>query len=157
MSDKNKSTYNRRDFVKKLAVGGAGIGLFTQNGIEKSWAVQPRRSGNFRFVHLTDSHVRRARKGNEGYIRCVEHVKSLSPRPDFALMGGDGPFDGLYTPKDEFIDQINLYRDISNDLGMPWYHCMGNHDVLGWSARRKVVTDDPDIGKTLIIDRKSVV
>ena len=148
---KNPGGVNRRDFVKKLALGGAGLGLFTQAGIEKSWAVQPRRRGNFRFVHLTDSHVRRARKGDEGYMRCVEHVKSLSPLPDFALMGGDGPFDGLYTEKDEFIDQINLYKSISDDLGIPWYHCMGNHDVLGWSNRRKVPVDDPDIGKTLIM------
>jgi len=145
--------FNRRDFVKKLALGGAGLGLFTQAGIEKSWAVQPQRRGNFRFVHLTDSHVRRARKGDEGYMRCVEHVRSLSPRPDFALMGGDGPFDGLYTEKDEFIDQINLYKAISDDLDMPWFHSMGNHDVLGLNPRRKVPVDDPDIGKKLIMEK----
>lgn len=145
------SGVNRRDFMKKLALGGAGLGLFTSAGIEKSWAVQPRRRGNFRFVHLTDSHVRRARKGDEGYMRCVEHVKSLTPRPDFALMGGDGPFDGLYTDKNEFDDQINLYKAISDDLNMPWYQCIGNHDILGWSARRKVPVDDPDIGKTMIM------
>ena len=143
--------FNRRDFVKKIALGGAGLGLFTQNGIEKSWAVQPQRRGSFRFVHLTDSHVRRARKGDEGYMRCVEHVKTLTPKPDFALMGGDGPFDGLYTAKDEFDDQINLYKAITEDLGIPWHHCIGNHDILGWSARRKVAVDDPDIGKTLIM------
>lgn len=144
--------FSRRDFVKKMALGSAGVGLFTASGVEKSWAVHPRRDGNFRFVHLTDTHVRRARRGDEGYARCVEHVRSLSPRPDFVLMGGDGPFDGLYTDKDEFIDQIGLYKAISDDLGMPWYNCIGNHDVLGWSARRKVPVDDPDIGKTLIMN-----
>ncbi len=147
----NANGFNRRDFMKKLALGGAGLGLFTQTGIEKSWAIQPRSSGNFRFVHLTDSHVRRARKGHIGYERCVEHVKSLSPKPDFALMGGDGPFDGLYTEKEEFADQIDLYKSLSDDLGIPWYQCIGNHDILGWSARRKVPVDDPDIGRTMIM------
>lgn len=145
-----KPGFNRRDFVKAIALGGAGIGLFPT---AYSAAIHTREKGDFRFVHLTDSHVRRARKGDIGYARCVEHVKSLHPKVDFALMGGDGPFDGLYTEKEEFADQINLYKSISDDLGVPWFQCIGNHDVLGWSNRRKVPVDDPDIGKTMIMNK----
>jgi 3',5'-cyclic AMP phosphodiesterase CpdA len=36
---------------------------------------------------------------------------------------------------------------------MPFYNCMGNHDALGWSARRKCAADDPDIGKKMIMER----
>jgi 3',5'-cyclic AMP phosphodiesterase CpdA len=104
----------------------------------------------FSFVHITDQHVRRKRKGNLGYATCIDSIKNLTPVPDFAVMGGDMVFDGLYNPKDEYIDQIKLYRDISDDMKLPYFHCMGNHDVLGWNARRKVDVNDPDIGKTLI-------
>jgi 3',5'-cyclic AMP phosphodiesterase CpdA len=51
------------------------------------------------------------------------------------------------------MDQIELYKSISDQLKMPYYNSIGNHDVLGWSARRKVAVDDPDLGKKLIMDR----
>ena len=34
---------------------------------------------------------------------------------------------------------------------MPYYHCIGNHDVLGLSGRRKVEKDHPGIGKKKIM------
>ena len=68
-------------------------------------------------------------------------------------MGGDMAFDGLYTEKDEFADQIELFRSTSDRLDMPWYPCLGNHDILGWNSRRKVDVDDPDIGKGFLMER----
>ncbi len=145
---------NRRDFLKKLTAGTAGLGIL--NGYPGMYAgsvhgaVYPQSS--FRFVHLTDMHVRRARRGNDGYRRCIEHVNALDPKPAFVLMGGDGPFDGLYTEKNEFEDQIELFKSISDELDMPYYNCIGNHDCLGLSGRRKIPLNDPDIGKKFFMD-----
>ena len=77
----------------------------------------------------------------------------MRPKPAFVLMGGDMAFDGQYTPKPDFEEQVRLYRQISDGLGIPYYHCMGNHDLLGWSSRRKVSVDDPELGKKMIMDR----
>lgn len=106
----------------------------------------------FSFVHLTDMHVTARRQGDKGYLACIEHVKSMRPKVSFAMMGGDLAFDGLYTEKDKFAEQIRLYREISDELGVPYYNCMGNHDVLGLNHRRKVSVDDPDFGKKMILD-----
>lgn len=108
---------------------------------------------HFTFVHLTDMHVTPKRKGDQGYRACIESVLALKPRPAFALMGGDLAFDGLYTDKSKFDEQIKLYREITSGLSFPARPCMGNHDALGWSARRKCAIDDPDIGKKMIMDR----
>ena len=110
-------------------------------------------AGGFSFVHLTDMHVATRRKGDQGYRKCVQTVLALDPKPDFALMGGDLAFDGLYNPKDEFATQVRLYKEISDSMGIPYYNCMGNHDVLGWSKRRKVPPTDPDFGKKYIMDQ----
>lgn len=107
---------------------------------------------DFTFVHLTDMHVTPKRWGDRGYQACIESVRVLSPRPAFALMGGDLAFDGLYTDKSAFAEQIRLYREISAGLGLPHYPCIGNHDVLGWSPRRKVPASDPQLGKRMIMD-----
>jgi Icc protein len=107
----------------------------------------------FSFVHLTDMHVTPKRWGDRGYRRCLESVRDLQPRPAFLLMGGDLAFDGLYTPKPVFEEQIRLYREITTGFGIPHYHCLGNHDVLGWSGRRKVDVNDPELGKRMIMER----
>jgi len=153
---------SRRDFLKKLALGAGGLGLLggaANPVIARKQPVMP--AGNatitdentaFHFAHLTDMHVRRLRKGHEGYAQCIASVNALDPAPELVLMGGDMAFDGLYNEKDDFIDMIDLFTSASNQLNMPWYGCIGNHDVLGLSARRKVPADDPDIGKGMIME-----
>lgn len=137
----------RRDFLKKAALAGAGFSLLSAAESQAKSSKE-----DFSFLHLTDMHVRRKRKGNVGYQACVDTINKKERKAAFVLMGGDGPFDGNYTPKDEFIDQINLFKSISDRLKMPYYNLIGNHDVLGWNSRRKVSVDDPDIGKKLIMD-----
>lgn len=151
-------TLNRRDFLTGLAgAAGAAVllgstGCATLPGVGSGAPAIHGSRRRFSFAHITDQHVRRKRKGDIGYAACIADVKKLRPRPAFALMGGDMPFDGNYNEKDEFIDQIHIYKDVSDQLGLPYFHCMGNHDTLGWSSRRKVPVDDPDLGKKLIMD-----
>lgn len=98
-------------------------------------------------------HVTTRRQGDKGYRQCIESIKALHPRPDFILTGGDLAFDGLYTDKADFEKNIRLYAEITASAGLPVYHCMGNHDCLGWSARRKVPLTDPELGKKMIMNR----
>jgi 3',5'-cyclic AMP phosphodiesterase CpdA len=142
---------SRRGFLKKVTASGAGLSLLSLHQTAEAGDRLPK--ADFHFLHLTDMHVRRKRKGNEGYARCVEAVNRLKPAPDLILMGGDMVFDGNYTAKEEYIDQIDQYTSVSARLKVPYYHCIGNHDVLGWHPRRKVEATDPDLGKKLIMER----
>lgn len=156
------SSGTRRDFLKKLALSAGGIGVLGAAGSQAMSRPQPVMPAGstrmpdehtaFHFAHLTDMHVRRLRRGHEGYARCIESVNALQPAPELVLMGGDMAFDGLYNEKDDFIDMIDLFVSTSDRLSMPWYGCIGNHDVLGLSNRRKVPADDPDIGKGMMIE-----
>jgi Icc protein len=141
----------RRNFVKKIA-GAAGLAML---GPVKSMAnsIPDVKKDSFSFLHLTDMHVRRKRQGHVGYQACIDDVNKNHRSADFVLMGGDLAFDGNYTAKDEFLDQIQLYKSASDKLKIPYYNSIGNHDVLGWSARRKVAPDDPDLGKKAIMDQ----
>jgi 3',5'-cyclic-AMP phosphodiesterase len=140
------SLKNRRNFLRRIGLACTALGVSPALSGED----QLRRKG-FSFLHLTDMHVRRKRKGDQGYRACIDTVNKRYASSDFVLMGGDLAFDGNYTAKDEFEDQLALYKQISDTLRMPYYNAIGNHDVLGWSARRKVSTDDADIGKTLVM------
>lgn len=140
---------NRRSFLKNLSVVGAALGL-PASLYGRDHATSKK---GFTFLHLTDMHVRRKRKGNEGYQACIDAVNKNEKNVEFVLMGGDLAFDGNYTEKEEFIDQIDLFKSISDQLTVPYYNSIGNHDVLGWNSRRKVSIDDPDLGKKLIMDK----
>lgn len=143
---------SRREFVGGTFAMGAGI-LVPQALAEPGTSSVTKPGESFSFVHMTDMHVTPKRMGDKGYQACLESVRQLKPRPSFALMGGDLAFDGLYNEKDYFAEQIRLYKEVSDSLGMPYYNCMGNHDVLGWSGRRKVSKQDPELGKRMIMDR----
>lgn len=93
------------------------------------------------------------RQGHKGYQSCVNAVNKKEASAAFVLMGGDLAFDGNYTDKEEFADQLDLYKSISDKLKMPYYNAIGNHDVLGWHPRRKVSADDPDLGKKFIMEK----
>ncbi len=150
-------SYTRRDMLRSAVAAGAVMvipGGSTAWGASAAGRVTSSTTAeDFTFVHLTDMHVTPKRKGDEGYRACIEHVRGLADRPRFALMGGDLAFDGAYNPKPYFEEQIRLYKEVSDGLGVPYYNCMGNHDVLGWSSRRKVELDEPEMGKRMIMDR----
>jgi 3',5'-cyclic AMP phosphodiesterase CpdA len=149
------TTFSRREAMQALATAGAGAAMLSGcSAVQHASALERQApEPDFVFAHLTDMHVRRKRRGDAGYAACVEHVRSLPRRPDLVLMGGDLAFDGLYNEKDEFDDQIALFRSISDSLEIPYRCALGNHDLLGWNARRKVPIDDPDLGKKMILDR----
>ncbi len=142
----------RRDTLKSLgALGLLGLGGSTALSQVDQKSIDD--SADFTFVHLTDMHVTARRKGDVGYRKCIDHVNTNPDRPALALIGGDMAFDGLYTERDIFARDVELYRSITASLSIPAHHSIGNHDVLGWSSRRKVPADDPEIGKTMIMKR----
>ena len=159
----NTNPLNRREFLATtalaagaLALPGHGSKTLAANSATAASAETTSggdASGGFRFVHLTDMHVTPRRHGDEGYLKCIETIKALTPKVDFAQMGGDLAFDGMYTEKAKYIEQVRIYKEVSDSLGIPYYNCMGNHDPLGWSSRRKVELNDPDIGKKYIMDQ----
>lgn len=145
-------TFSRRDFLAgACATGAAGL-LIGSEGSSAAAPAAPQSPGSFSFIHLTDQHVTQRRHAPDGYRRCVDVINALAPAPDFVLMGGDMLFDGNYTAKDDYQNQIRLFQEITCGLKFPWRPCLGNHDVLGWSPREKVAPSDPDYGKRLILD-----
>jgi 3',5'-cyclic-AMP phosphodiesterase len=99
----------RRTFLKNI-IAGASLGLLKPGAV---FATKPPEDG-FSFLHLTDMHVRRKRQGHVGYQVCIDTVNKNNTTADFVLMGGDLAFDGNYTAKNEFADQLSLYKSISD-------------------------------------------
>jgi 3',5'-cyclic-AMP phosphodiesterase len=147
---------SRREFLAgSCAVGAAGL-LAARGEIAAAAAAESKppasAPGSFSFVHLTDQHVTHRRHAPEGYAKCIAAINAIQPAPDFVLMGGDMVFDGSYTAKDDYQNQIRLFKEITRELKYPWHPCFGNHDILGWSPREKVAQSEPGYGKKMIMD-----
>jgi 3',5'-cyclic AMP phosphodiesterase CpdA len=150
---------SRREFLAgTCAASAAGllVGRSESAAAPEVAAPGPPRSPDpaaaFYFIHLTDQHVTDRRHAPQGYRHCIAALNALAPAPDFVLMGGDMVFDGNYTAKRDYQNQLHLFQEITAELKYPWHPCLGNHDVLGWSPREKISPCDPDYGKNLILD-----
>jgi 3',5'-cyclic AMP phosphodiesterase CpdA len=148
------SVSRREILTGACAAGAAGLllGRGETTAAATADASAPGSTESFSFVHLTDQHVTHRRQAPEGYRRCIASINALKPAADFVLMGGDMVFDGGYTAKDDYANQIKLFKDITGGLKCPWRPCLGNHDVLGWNPREKVAPTDPGYGKKMIMD-----
>lgn len=147
---------SRREFLAGTCAAGAAGLVAKRDGLAAVAAdastASASRTGAFTFVHLTDQHVTHRRHAPGGYRACIASINALKPAPDFVLMGGDMVFDGCYTAKEDYENQIRLFKEITRELKCPWYPCMGNHDLLGWSPREKVMPSDPAYGKRMILE-----
>jgi 3',5'-cyclic AMP phosphodiesterase CpdA len=107
----------------------------------------------FRFVHLTDIHIRQKRDGDKGFAKALQAVEALKPRPDFILTGGDLVFDVLGVNPAKARGLFDLYKKvIADNTSLPIYNTIGNHDVFGWSAKSKVEPTVSGYGKALVKD-----
>jgi len=149
----------RRTFMKNMAAAGALSATMAETLAAAPGKIKPLQkekgspSEEFYFVHLTDPHVRKKRRGDEGFRKCLSSIKALKPSVDFVLTGGDLVFDGSYTPKEEYLNTLDIFKNLCDESRLSFHHCLGNHDPLGWSSRRKLPVTDPDIGKELILQK----
>ena len=54
---------------------------------------------------------------------------------------------------DRIREQWKVFDECSKELALPVHHTIGNHDVVGWSARSLVKPTDQDYGKKLFAER----
>lgn len=96
------------------------------------------------FVHLTDLHLSHPDL-NDPHLRAdtvaalalaVETIGRIDPRPDFVILGGD------LTNRGE-PESYRLLREMTEGLGLPLVHALGNHDSRP-AFYREVLGEDRD-------------
>jgi len=86
-----------------------------------------------RIVHLTDIHLDLTEVSQTGFKRCLEVIKSLNPKPELILFGGDLVRDALVDDPETVEKQWQLFSSIVQEYcSIPFVHCLGNHDICGF-------------------------
>jgi 3',5'-cyclic AMP phosphodiesterase CpdA len=137
---------SRRD----LFAGAASLGLAAAFRPVSALTKAP---SKFRFAHITDLHLQPELGAPSGVAMAVRKLRSLTPRPDFVLTGGDHVMDLLSVTRERADLQFRLLEEALKPLEMPVYAAVGNHDVYGWSSSSTVNASDPLYGKRMFEER----
>lgn len=141
----------RRSFLRKGALGIAGLSL---GGTLKA---QPKNDEGaervLRIAHLTDIHVEDNGRAPQGMAAALKYVNSMADKPDVIFNGGDSIMDALKRSKEEVRAQWSLWHqtlEANNSIEIK--HCIGNHDVWGWSFKDSAFKNDPLYGKQWAVE-----
>ena len=132
----------RRDALG--AVAGIGLAGLTAGSADAQ-------SGNFRFVHFTDTHIQPELKAADGCRDCFAAINRQ--KPDFALCGGDLVFDANEVSRQRVTDVFDLYAETAKRLEMKVHSVPGNHDVVGLSTKSGIAATDRMYGKRYFEDK----
>ncbi len=138
---------DRRYFIGKSLA--SGLALSTLAACTDKTAQKKRL---FRVVHITDTHILPSEKIEKALEKLTNEIGSLEKRPDFVLHTGDNIMDSLKQPKENVQKQWEAWKTYFRDkLELPFYPCIGNHDVWGWGLEDAHVKEDPLFGKAWAI------
>ena len=125
----------RRQFVRAGATAfAAGLGGVALPGGARARGVGgPSAGGPFRFLFMTDFHLRREFGSAEGVAKALKAAMALDPKPAFVVTGGDL----CQNLRDQTLPQCEEMADLfvklwKQHVDVPAYHALGNHDPAGW-------------------------
>jgi 3',5'-cyclic AMP phosphodiesterase CpdA len=150
---KMRQSITRRSFLRHsaAAVGTAALSPF--NATTGKAAPNSQRERRIRLAHLTDIHVQPEQSAPEGMAKALRHAQNLSDKPEIIFNGGDAIMDALAADKARAKTQWAIWQNVlKNECSLPVVHCIGNHDVWGWSRQTKGDKHDKLYGKQWAMD-----
>jgi len=138
----------RRRFLQTgatLALGATLLPITSARAARNTSAA----AGGFRFVFMPCIHLREDLRSPEGLAAALKKVAALDAKPQFILTGGDV----CHNLRDLTVDQAEARADLllkvlKEHASFPMRHCLGNHDLAGWS--KPELASDPRYGKKLL-------
>lgn len=96
----------------------------------------------FEFAFMTDIHLKPEMNAPEGFQMAIDKANELNP--DFVLTGGDLVYDVMRGNKGRGDSLFTLFSKMSEGFNMPWYPCIGNHDLFGIYEESPENSSHPD-------------
>lgn len=143
-----KRSINRREFLSNTATAAFGTTALVSLATVSCAPAAPQRRRVLRLAHLTDIHVQPELSAAAGMARALQHAQNLQDKPEIIFNGGDAIMDALGADKARTQTQWQLWQSVlQNECSLPIVHCIGNHDVWGWKAKKTAISSDKLYGK----------
>ncbi|HLF45625.1 MAG TPA: metallophosphoesterase [Chitinophagaceae bacterium] len=138
----------RREFIISSAALSTATLLKPATVFSKEAKKKP-----LRVAHLSDMHLKPGKEIEAAVARAMQHAQQISPKVDFIINGGDAIMDALEADKQKTQIQWDLLTAmLKNEISLPVYHCIGNHDVWGWFVKENKPVDERQYGKVWAIE-----
>src|SRR5918993_2495586 len=153
---------SRRQVVAAAAAALAGVGTLALPLEAPAQAVNTGSGGGtFRFVFMTDFHLRREFGSAEGMAKALKAAMALDPKPAFVVTGGDLCQNLRDQTRPQCEEMADLFVKLWKEhVDVPTYHCLGNHDPAGWGKGLDSFPggrDHPLFGYNLIMKKLNMV
>lgn len=136
--DATRSGISRRGLLTTSLAGW--VSGATLVGATSAWGAESERASGttaarpqrvLRFAHLTDVHVQADLRGEEGFAAALRHLQQQADPPTFVMFGGDNVMNvDSRNGASKADEQLAIWqRCLKNELSLPSYACIGNHDV----------------------------
>lgn len=124
----------RRDFIISSAALSTATLIKPSNALSNEGKKKP-----IRMAHLTDMHLKPGKEIETAVAKAMQHAQQPSNKIDFIVNGGDAINDALGADKQNTQIQWDLLNSmLKNEINLPIYHCIGNHDVWGWFIKENL-------------------
>ncbi len=138
----------RRDFIIHTAALSTATLINPPGAISNEMKKKP-----IRVAHLTDMHVKPDKEVETAVIKAMHHAQEQNPKIDFIINGGDAIMDALEADKQKTKIQWDLLNSmLKNEISLPIYHCIGNHDVWGWFVKENKPDTERQYGKIWAVE-----
>ncbi|MBC8135613.1 MAG: metallophosphoesterase [Fibrella sp.] len=149
----DRSTQPRDHTVSRRALLTALCSAPLLGGAVRAARPEAPTDAGFSFVHITDPHIQPELGAVEGVRKAFAAIAALSPRPTFALIGGDIVMDAAYVGRNRAEEVYDLWQTAADGLGIPLHYSAGNHDIFAVGGSERLPENAPDFGKALWMRR----
>ncbi|MBL0309250.1 MAG: metallophosphoesterase [Bacteroidetes bacterium] len=135
---------DRKSFIKTLGLLSAGAvlpnhasagGRASDKRIQTNKPIDRKKDvkRSIRMAHLTDIHIKNERIAEYGMAAALREANSHPDKVDFIMNGGDSIMNAIGHTRLNIKNQWQAFHSIvKSDSSLPMYHCIGNHDIIGW-------------------------
>jgi len=123
---------NRRDFIKKIAVGGMmAAWLPTLTDAQPNLlTTRSDKKRSVRIAHITDVHITNQLNAETCFARVLKEINGLADKPDLIINTGDSVMDENKQTRETVETRWAVWNKIvSAENKIPMMSALGNHDV----------------------------
>jgi Icc protein len=106
---------------------------------------------DFSFVFMTDIHIQPTQNAPQGFKQVMDSIIAIDP--DFVITGGDLIMDALEQSFGKADSLYNLYKILIQNLKIPVYNTMGNHEIYGIYRESGADLKNPEYGEKMFEKR----
>ena len=146
-------SFSRKKFLQTGSLAALGAAVTLNAPAETRIITPTNRKRVLRVAHLTDIHVQPQSPAPHGFAAALHAAQNLADKPDIIFSTGDCIMDASSKHRDVVVKEWEVWNStLKNENSLEVVHCIGNHDVWGWTMPHATILGDKHYGKLWAVE-----